>query len=86
MTNKKSNRERITWILYELDEAKEHLESLIKELSENEVISDEEFRIYMGHIYAHLNRAWNSRNQEKGISDENWEIMSKFPSDLEPVG
>ena len=86
MSTKTENNESLIWMLYELEEAKEHLESLLTELSENEVITEEEFKVYMGHIYAHLNRAWNSRNRETEVREENWEEMRKFPTDIEPIG
>ncbi len=78
----------VTWamLIYELDDAKEHLEALIKKMSQDE-IDEQEFRILMGHIYAHLNRACNSRNdQTEDLMQEKWDEYSQFPSDIELNG
>lgn len=72
--------------LYELEDAKEHLEKLISDTQRDSAYSEEQFRVDLGHVYAHLNRAWNTRNNENGATEENWDIMTKFPTDLEPVG
>ncbi len=78
----------VAWsqFLYELEDAKEHLESLISDMQQDSTYSEEQFKIDLGHVYAHLNRAWNTRNDESGATKENWDTVSKFPTDLEPVG
>ena len=78
-----NNQNYIAWsqFIYELEDAKEHLENLLKEIQADDEYGEEELRIDLGHVYAHLNRAWNSRNTEK-----EWESNSKFPVDIEPVG
>ena len=85
MINKKNH---IAWsqFMYELEDAKEHLENLIKEVESEEEYGEEELKIDLGHIYAHLNRAWNSRNSVEGTTKENWEAMSEFPKNVEPIG
>lgn len=81
-------QEPVGWahLITELDDAREHLESLLKEMVETGHITDEVFAVQLGHIYAHLNRAWNSRNQTTEISDEQWIPYSAFPTDLQVVG
>lgn len=78
----------VAWsqFLYELEDAKEHLERLISVMQLDSTYGEEQFKIDLGHVYAHLNRAWNTRNSEQGATDENWIIVSKFPADMDPVG
>lgn len=74
-------------LIMELDEAREHLEALVNEMTESGVIDEEsEFTVYLGHVYSHLNRAWHSRNQVEEISREQWLLSSQFPKDINPVG
>ena len=86
MLNQKENVVAWSLLINELDEAKEHLESLTKKMALNGVIDDAEFAIDLGHVYAHLNRVWHSRSQESEITEEQWPIYSQFPKDLKPVG
>jgi hypothetical protein len=78
----------VAWALLvdELDEAREHLQSLINQMATSGAIEDEEFAVELGHVYAHLNRAWHVRSQDGEISTEQWAKFSAFPKDLEPVG
>ena len=86
MINKKENPVSWALLLTELDEAREHLESLITEMNEAGAIEDSEFVVQLGHVYAHLNRAWHSRNQDGEITEEQWPVFSQFPKDIKPVG
>jgi hypothetical protein len=78
----------VEWVLFvdELDEARQHLEALIQELVANGACEEDDFRIHLGHVYAHLNRAWHSRAHEGEMTDELWPVFSQFPKDLKPVG
>lgn len=78
----------VAWsqFMFELTDAQEHLATLIAELNSPEQIDDDEFAVHLGHVYAHLNRAWNSRNLDKQITDENWERSTEFPTDIRPIG
>lgn len=69
-----------------LVDAQEHLGNLINELELPNEIDEQNFAIQLGHIYAHLNRAWNSRNSAEGINNQNWDSMTQFPIDIKPVG
>jgi hypothetical protein len=71
--------------LYELEDAKEHLEQLIKELTTDSEFGEAELAISLGHVYAHLNRAWNSRNTESELTEEQWNSFREFPKDLKPL-
>ncbi len=78
----------VAWVLLitQLDDAKEHLENLIKKMEQDGGIADIEFAIELGHVYAHLNRGWHSRNQESEITVKQLPLFSQFPKDLKPVG
>ena len=78
----------VAWSLFvqDLDEAREHLQELVKEMVERGSYDESEFRVQLGHIYAHLNRVWHSRNQTSEITSEQWSAFSQFPKDLQPVG
>jgi hypothetical protein len=85
----------VAWamLLYELSDAHEHLGTLISEMIASGTIDESEYRIQLGHVFAHLNRAWNGRNdvslEDSGKEMEPQEVYaqrSKFPDDLSPVG
>jgi hypothetical protein len=61
-------------ILFHLEEASEELERTIRELKEKDPYDFEEFQVAMGHLYHHLNTAWNDRN----CTDEEHRKSSKF--------
>ncbi|MGB7208813.1 MAG: hypothetical protein WBD27_09165 [Pyrinomonadaceae bacterium] len=86
MINEKDNPVEWAILIYELDDAREHLETLLKEMSEAGDFTDEDFAASVGHIFAHLNRAWNTRNVVSEITSERTDAMSQFPTDLKPVG
>ncbi len=83
------NREKhpVAWamLMYELEDASEHLAELIKEMLASGDFSEEEFKIHLAHVYSHLNRAWNGRCAEEWLADEQWQAASAFPGDLEPL-
>jgi len=76
----------VAWcsLITELDEAGEHLQSLIDSLVRDGRMDDDDFAVQLGHVYAHLNRVWHSRNREE--VDNEQLPPSSFPTDLEPVG
>ena len=73
--------------MYELEDAEEGLKSLFKDIGENDEFDETDFRIHMAHIYAHLNRAWNTRNIIDALAENegNWSKHTHFPADLEPL-
>ena len=71
---------------YELADAHEHLGNLIKRLAEDFDYSEETLRVDLGHVYAHLNRAWYQRNTPHGLPQSEWDRASQYPSDLDPIG
>jgi len=70
--------------MYELADAREHLENLIKDLEKRPDYGEPELRIDLGHVFAHLNRAW--RRSVRDLDDAEWDWATKFPDDLTPVG
>lgn len=81
-------KDQVGWALmmYELTDALEHLTELVDELSRRDDYSDEEMAIDLGHVYAHLNRAWYRRNIEEDFDESDRETASQFPIDLQPIG
>jgi hypothetical protein len=86
MINIKSNPVEWSSLMYELEDAKEHLESLIVEMNKNGSLDETEYEHQIGHVFAHLNRGWNSRNKIGDYDEKEREQFSTFPSDLEPCG
>jgi hypothetical protein len=78
----------VAWALLvqELDDGRQHLDALIAEMVNTGQVDEEKFRVDLGHVYAHLNRAWHSRNQTSEITDQQWTTFSQFPVDVPPVG
>ncbi|BDU18972.1 hypothetical protein [Dyella sp. GSA-30] len=70
--------------MYELEDAREHLGSLIKDIEQTPDYDEGDLRIDLGHVYAHLNRAW--RRSSNALADDAWESASRFPDDLTPIG
>ena len=88
MINQKENPVSWAMLMYELDDAHEHLGDLISKMAEDGAIEDEDYRVQLGHVFAHLNRAWNGRNEVEldKTSDQIPSKRSQFPTDLKPVG
>jgi hypothetical protein len=85
MINRNEHPMGWSFLLDDLSDAHEHLGTLLKEISESSDYSEEELRIDLGHVYAHLNRAWFRRNVPEDFPDSEWDTATQFPSDLEPV-
>jgi hypothetical protein len=77
----------VEWALFidELSEAHEHLGALISKLGSEPDDDEEQFRVDMGHLMAHLNRAWARRNCARALTDEEWEQFREYPQDLPPI-
>lgn len=85
MINRKDNPLEWSQLMSELEDAHEHLGDLIKEMQESGIIDIESYAVDVAHVYAHLNRAWNSRQIEGELSEKQWEDYRSFPKDLEPI-
>ena len=74
-------------ILFHLLEAKEQLDSMITEIPDNPEYDIGEFRVEMGHVYHHLNTAWNGRDQAdeqfKKCTDVDFAQFRRFPPDAD---
>jgi hypothetical protein len=77
----------VAWAMfvYELADAQEALNDLMKELADGAIDADE-FRIDIGHVYAHLNRAWYRSKSSNDISDAEYDAATGFPADITPMG
>jgi hypothetical protein len=71
--------------MFNLTDAHEHLGNLIQEMTTDREFGEAAFAVDLGHVFAHLNRAWCCRNHLEGLSKEEWEIVRVFPMDLEPI-
>ena len=82
------DKQPVEWalLLYGLSELQEHLTSLLDQLVRDGECSEEEYAVRVGHLYAHLNRAWNSRGHVGEVSDRQFLEFSQFPTDLDHVG
>jgi hypothetical protein len=83
--SKKDNSVEWAAFMYELEDAKEHLERLISNLESDPEYDDPNLRIDLGHVYSHLNRAWHRRNLKGDLNEEEWRKASQFPTDCDPV-
>lgn len=72
-------------LMYELDDAREHLETMMDKMNTDPEYDEEFFRVDMGHIFSHLNRAWHTRNLTGELKGNKWHEASKFPTDLDPI-
>lgn len=85
MINSKDNPVAWDQLLSELEDAHEHLGNLIAEMAREGSIDVESYAVDVAHVYAHLNRAWNTRNIISELTDEQWEKGRSYPIDLEPL-
>lgn len=85
MINQSTNPAEWALLIYEVDDAKEHLQGLLEQMAQGK-IDEMDYQVQLGHIYAHLNRAWNTRNKLGECSDEEREAFSAFPKDIKPYG
>lgn len=86
MINRSDNPVPWSLLMQQLEDLQEHVQTLIKEMSENNEYGEEEFAVDVGHLYAHLNRIWNSRGRVEEPTEEEWLEDTKFPKDITPVG
>ena len=85
MINSKNNP--VQWALWldEFDEPREHLDRLIAALAAESDYDESRLRVDLGHVMAHLNRAWARRNIPRDLTDEEWESFREYPKDLQPI-
>lgn len=72
-------------LMYELEDAQEHLTTLISEMSSQVDYDEGNLRIDLGHVFSHLNRAWHLRDLTEDLDQEQWQRAGQFPKDLDPI-
>lgn len=74
-------------VLFHLREAAEELNRTVAAVDRKDSYDVEEFRAAMGHLYHHLNTAWNGRDQTDEefaeCTDESFRRFRKFPREPE---
>ena len=85
MINRTEHPAAWAMLLYELADAHEHLGDLIQNMSRDADYGEPELRIALGHVYAHLNRAWRRRSVAGDWCQEDWRAAGQFPDDLQPI-
>jgi hypothetical protein len=80
----------VAWamLLYELMDAHEHLGALLAQMRAAGQVEEADFAVQLGHVFAHLNRAWHGRADTDldAITDDQHAERSQYPTDLPPVG
>ena len=71
--------------MYELEDAQEHLATLISEMSSQVDYGEVNLRVDLGHVFTHLNRAWHLRDLTEDLGQEQWQRAGQFPKDLDPI-
>jgi len=78
------------YILWNLREAAEELSRTISALESDADYTEAELMLAMGHLYHHLNTAWNARHATtariEACSEEDFKAWSQFPDDLPVLG
>ena len=81
--NEKMNKE---WVLFHLKESKEAIGKMISEIETDPEYEYGNYLVDMGHLYHHINIAWNSRNatnnQVEPGTHEDFHKWNQFPADL----
>ena len=85
MINRENNPIEWSQLMYELEDAHEHLGKLIEEMNTRGNLDIESYSTDIAHIYAHLNRAWNLRDFHGEMSEQQQEQFRNFPKDIEPI-
>jgi hypothetical protein len=80
----------VAWaiLVYELADAHEHLRTLVAQMQAAGGIEEPDFAVQLGHVFAHLSRAWHGRGDPR-LDDQSADLhaeRSRFPTDLYPVG
>jgi len=74
-------------VLFHLREAAEQLKETIQGLESSTHYGNAEFQVDMGHLYHHLNTAWNGRDQthaqHSGATEEDFSRFRLFPHESE---
>ncbi|WMW81559.1 hypothetical protein RF679_04565 [Undibacterium cyanobacteriorum] len=85
MINKKDHPVEWAGLMYELEDAHEHLGKLITEMNETAEFDEVDFRIQLQHVFQHLSRAWHRGIFARDMTEAEWEAASQFPQDLDQI-
>ena len=76
------------YVLWNLREAIETLEGLVRDLDADANYDEHELRVALSHAYSHLNTAWNARavcdEHIESCSDDDFRRWRQYPTDLCP--
>lgn len=74
-------------VLFHLREAAEQLKETIRKLERNGDYGVGTFQVELGHVYHHLNTAWNGRHQTVAqfnkCTDRDFKRFRRFPKESE---
>jgi hypothetical protein len=74
-------------VVFHLREAAEQLKETIHSLESGGEYGIEEFQVEMGHLYQHVNTAWNGRDQTDAqfaeCTDQDFNQFRRFPKESE---
>jgi len=85
LINMKSAPAEWATLMYELEDAHDHLGSLIAQMNAEDDFDEADLRIQLAHVFSHLNRAWHRRDRTDDFNNEEWAAASRFPADLDPI-
>ena len=64
--------------MWELEDAKEHLSTLIEDMIQDPEYDNANFRIELGHVFSQLNRACHRRDIREDLTDVEWGKQANF--------
>jgi hypothetical protein len=80
----------VAWVMLldQLADAREHLGALLVQMQTDGAIEEPDFAVQLGHVFAHLNRAWHGRDDATldTVSEQEFAARSRYPLDLWPAG
>lgn len=76
----------VAWamLMYDLEDARDDLDSIVSGMMTDPDFDETEFKIRLGHVYWHLNRAWRRRNAGDELVGIDIDRQGQFPDDLQP--
>jgi len=69
----------------ELADAQERIGDLIKRMMQDPHYDENAYRVDMGHVMAHLNRAWARRSIDRELTESEWATFREYHEDLKPI-
>jgi hypothetical protein len=73
------------YVLFNLKEAEEALHKLVQEIETNPGYGRPELSVDLGHVYHHLNHAWNAQDADprrtENLSHKDFKEWNEFPSE-----